>query len=158
MVSEIITGLGTFKAMLDAAKALKDISDGAVRNGVVIELQEKILTAMEAQTTLSNRVSELEAEVIGMKNWEAEKERYELSEISPGIFAYAVKPSMQAAEPVHCLCTNCFHLGKKSILNAVQDNFVIHMICPSCRVKVLVDVTNQNFPLKNVKEPSLSFA
>ena len=45
MVAEVMTGLGAFKAALDVAKGLKDISDATVRNSAVIELQELILSA-----------------------------------------------------------------------------------------------------------------
>lgn len=41
VVAETIAGLGAFKSMYDMAKALKDINDATVRNGAVIELQEK---------------------------------------------------------------------------------------------------------------------
>ena len=71
MVAEIYAGLGAFKAMFDIAKGLKDIDDAARRNAAVIELQEKILVAQEAQSTLINRVGELEKEVAGLKSWEA---------------------------------------------------------------------------------------
>ena len=47
MASELIAGLGLFKTMLDMAKGLKDISDAAVRNAAVIDLQEKILAARD---------------------------------------------------------------------------------------------------------------
>jgi hypothetical protein len=48
VAAELIAGLGIFKSLYDSAKALKDINDGTVRNGAVIELQEKILSAQEA--------------------------------------------------------------------------------------------------------------
>jgi hypothetical protein len=52
VVAEAVAGLGIFKSLLDSAKALKDMSDAVARNGAVIELQEKILVAREAQTAL----------------------------------------------------------------------------------------------------------
>jgi len=52
MVGEVFAGLSAFKAMYDAAKALKDINDAAIRNSAVIELQEKILSAQAAQAAL----------------------------------------------------------------------------------------------------------
>lgn len=67
MVSEVFAGLGAFKTMLDMAKALKDINDATIRNGAIIELQEKILTAREAQSALLERIGELEEKVAGFE-------------------------------------------------------------------------------------------
>lgn len=52
VVSEIAGGIGAFKAMMDIAKALKDLNDAALRNAAVIELQGQILTAQMEQSTL----------------------------------------------------------------------------------------------------------
>ena len=77
MAAELITGLGIFKSLYNSAKALKNINDATVRNEAVIELQEKILAAQEAQTMLLDRVGELEKKVASFETWEREKQRYE---------------------------------------------------------------------------------
>lgn len=64
MAGELIAGLSIFKSLYDSAKALKDINDAAIRNGAVIELQEKILAAREAQAILLERIRELEEEAL----------------------------------------------------------------------------------------------
>lgn len=116
MAAEILTGIALFKNMLDMTKALKDLNDAAVRNAAVIELQDKIMAAREQQTTLAERVRELEAEVAGFKTWEAEKQRYELAPIREGALAYRVKEEARGAEPPHWLCAQCFGDRKKSLL------------------------------------------
>jgi hypothetical protein len=68
MVAEVYATLGAFKAMFDMAKGLKDINDAAIRNGAVIALQEQILTAQAAQSTLIDRVNDLEKEVADSKH------------------------------------------------------------------------------------------
>jgi len=50
VVGEVFAGLGALKTAFDIAKGLKDIDDAARRNAAVIELQEKILAAREAQS------------------------------------------------------------------------------------------------------------
>jgi hypothetical protein len=55
MVGEAIAGLGAIKSAFDLAKGLKDINDAAVRNAAVIELQERILAAQQAQSALVER-------------------------------------------------------------------------------------------------------
>jgi hypothetical protein len=84
MVAEVYAGLSAFKTMFDMAKALKDINDGAIRNGAVIELQEQILAAQQAQATALERISELEKEVARFEAWEAEKEKYTRARPSAG--------------------------------------------------------------------------
>lgn len=91
MVAEVYAGLSAFKAMFDLAKGLKDINDATIRNAAFIELQEKILGAQEAQTSLIQRIGELEKEVADSKSWEAQKQRYQLKRYDPGVFFYVLK-------------------------------------------------------------------
>jgi hypothetical protein len=52
-------------------------------------------------------VGELEKEVVRLKAWGAEKERYQFAEVGTGAFAYTLKPTMANGEPFHMLCANC---------------------------------------------------
>lgn len=137
MAAELITGLGIFKSMLDSAKALKDINDRAIRNAAVIELQEKILSAREQQTALTERIRELERRVADFETWNTEKQRYELVDIGSGTFAYTVKAAMRGTEPPHYICTNCYQNGKAAILQHAQMNMGHVLTCPSCKTKSL---------------------
>ena len=116
MVSEAIAGLSIFKTLLDMAKGLKDINDATIRNAAVIELQEKILAAQAQQSTLVDRISELEKEVARFETWEAEKKRYKLYDFGSGTFAYVLKEGMEDGEPPHRACANCFKKEQISIL------------------------------------------
>jgi hypothetical protein len=118
MVGEIFAGLGAFKTMFDMAKALKDINDTAIRNGAIIDLQEQILSAQQAQTALLGRIDELEKEVGRMKSWEAEKEKYQRTAIRTGVIAYALKEEADSPSPSHYLCANCHGDGVKSYLQS----------------------------------------
>lgn len=128
MVGEIYAGISSFKVMLDIAKGLKDISDASARYAAVIELQEKILGAQEAQTALVQKVGDLEKELAAYKNWDAEKERYKLTDFGGGTFAYGLKTEKANGEPAHRICANCYGGGLKSILQFMghssgQDHF-----------------------------------
>jgi len=116
MVGEAIAGLGAVKTAFDMVKALQNIHDIAARDRAVIELQKEILTAQEAQSALIKHVSELEAEVTRLKDWEADKQRYELTEITSGIVALSIKPSMRGGQPFHRICADCAANGKKFYL------------------------------------------
>jgi hypothetical protein len=116
MIGEALAGLGALKSAFDIAKGLKDISDAALRNAAVIELQEKLLSAQQAQSALSQLVDDLEKEVADLKKWGADKKRYELAEVASGVLAYAIKEAVRGAEPEHHLCPDCYQNGQKSLL------------------------------------------
>jgi len=138
-IAEIYGGISAFKAMMDSAKALKDITDGTARNAAIIELQEKILSAQSAQTALVERVRELEEEVRSFKTWEAEKQRYQLEKLPPGVIVRTLKADMARGEPVHHICENCYQHGEASPLNATEEvNGVYHLSCNRCKAKMQV--------------------
>jgi len=143
VVAETLTGLGAFKALYDSAKALKDMNDAAVRNGAVIELQEKILAARDAQTSLLEQVAQLEKEVARLKDWEADKKRYQLADIGKGVVALALKPTMSDGEPMHYLCADCAAQGKKSHLQPhIRGPYYDQYKCNGCGFDIGIDKGN----------------
>jgi hypothetical protein len=108
MVGEIFAGVSAFKAMFDMAKGLKDINDATIRNGAIIELQEQILAAQQAQTTLLERIDALEKEAARFEAWDTEKNRYELKDLGYGALAYMLKPDARSSEPPHWVCAHCY--------------------------------------------------
>jgi Zn finger protein HypA/HybF involved in hydrogenase expression len=133
VVTETIAGLSAIKPAFDMTKALKDINDAAIRNAAVIELQEKLLSAREAQTALLERVSQLEKEVAGFEKWDAEKVKYDLQPVYADTFAYARKPDAGSSEPPHFICANCYEHRKKTILQRAD---AAHVFCPECKTKI----------------------
>jgi hypothetical protein len=144
MVGEVFAGLGALKTAFDIAKGLKDIDDATRRNAAVIELQEKILAAHEAQSTLLDRISELEEKVASFERWDTEKERYDLKQLVPAAptFAYALKPEAQPPETFHCICASCYQRRIKSILQFSRTLFAGSnervLSCPVCKTEVHV--------------------
>lgn len=135
MAAELLTGLSAFKSLFDMAKGLKDINDTAVRNAAVVELTEKIFAAQSAQATLIERVRDLEAEMMRLKAWDAEKQRYELKQWGDGAFARVLKESESNGEPIHPLCAACYDRGTKSIIHSngspTWDKHAWD--CPTCK-------------------------
>lgn len=140
VVTETIAGLSAIKTAFDMTKALKDINDAAIRNAAVIELQEKILSARDAQTALLDRVSHLEKEVADFEKWEAEKEEYELKEVFSQTFAYSIKESARGTRPSHLICANCYEGRKKSILQRADG---AHLACPDCKTRIRIGQASQ---------------
>jgi hypothetical protein len=115
MVAEVFAGLGALKTAFDIARGIRDLDDTTKRNAAVIDLQQTILTAQQAQSALLEEMDSLKKENATMKEWRAEKDNYQLTSIGDVVFVYKLKPSIDS-EPAHPLCPNCFADGKKSIL------------------------------------------
>ena len=139
MAGEFIVGLSIFKTLYDSAKALKDINDGTIRNGAVIELQEKILAAREAQSALLDRISELERKVAGFEEWNAKEEKYELKDLGRTAFAYMLKPNARGTASPHWICTHCYGNQKIEIIqhtNRRGKDSGNGLICPGCHNEI----------------------
>jgi hypothetical protein len=147
MVAEVFAGISSLKAAFDIAKGLKDIDDATRRNGAIIELQEKILSAQSAQSELIEAIAALKNRVAELEAWETEGQRYELCEISDGTFAYVVKEAMQGVEPKHALCPACYQKRQKSILQSmISANYGGQATCPACNLTLTFDVSDARSP------------
>ena len=132
------------------AKAGTDIaaaSDEAKRNAqliefqrVIIQLQSSIAAIQNQNSSLLHDKDELEKQIVGMKNWEAEKQRYALQPIFENTAAvYALKESMSNGEAPHWLCPNCFESGKKSFLHPRREDqhpLRFGVACSACPTKI----------------------
>ncbi len=108
---DLVSIAGVFsalKAASDISQGILSMRDTAKIQGKVIELNGQIIaaqtSAMAAQTdqmALSDRVRELEEIIAQMETWDAEKEKYELSNLATGAFAYTMKPEAQGTRPDH---------------------------------------------------------
>lgn len=146
MLGEIAMGLSSLKAASDILKGLHAANTQSLINEIKISLQTHILdaqqaltAAQEAQTALTERVRHLEKQLAEFDKWETEKQRYILTKLPPGAFAYALKPEAAAGEPAHYLCANCYAQNKKSILQSSgtiggREQFECH----SCQSKISV--------------------
>ena len=143
-MSEFVAGLSIFKALYDSAKDLKDINDATIRNSAVIELQEKILTAREAQTALTERINELERVVASFEAWDVEKQRYKMKTTAQGGIVYSLNVNAELSEPPHDICPNCYQNRRKSILQKKEVNAATMGLgkppllkCIACNAEVL---------------------
>jgi hypothetical protein len=133
-IGEIYAVTGVFKTLFDSAKALKDMNDSVVRHGAVIELLEKIVTAREAQAALLEEIDDLKKEKAAFETWEAERKRYKLEKLPPGVHAFTLQPEMANGEPPHYICATCYHRGLKSILNSDEPGNGVHRLyCLECK-------------------------
>lgn len=139
MVAEVFGGIAAFKAMFDITKGLKDVSDAAIRNSAIINLQNEILTAQQEQMALIERVRISESELAHLTTWEAEKQKYEMVGIAPKVVAYTQRNGPENANPRHYLCANCFAKGQKSFLQqAVRGAHIDRFKCNNCGEELTV--------------------
>jgi Zn finger protein HypA/HybF involved in hydrogenase expression len=105
---------------------------------IVYEAQRAAIDAQQREATLVKQVATLEAKIAELEKWAARAEQYELKTVGTGTTAYVPKESVGAETPPHMLCTNCFHNGKQSILQAtgkVINGGYAHR-CPSCQTEI----------------------
>lgn len=159
MLAEISAGLGGLKTAFDIVQGLNASAKTAAINDIKIALGQHILEAQaaltlagEAQATAVETIRNLEQEIVYLKDWSAEKQRYELKKFYPGTLAYVLKAEMANGEPIHSLCANCYEQDKKSVLQATAQTEMRFRIflCPACHNKfhlgeMMADNTDMRF-------------
>jgi hypothetical protein len=141
-------GLNAAKALTDIVKTMIGLRDSAKLlettvefNQQLLSIQKALLDAQAEQTTLTQTIRDQEGEIAHLKAWEGEKQKYELKDLGTGAFAYTIKPEMQGGEPFHCICTNCYQNGRKSIIqNTAKVNPPYGRIwaCPICKSEITI--------------------
>jgi len=152
MIVDFAAGFQSIKAALDLIKGLNAVSNSnAVAEAKaplinhLIDLQQTLLAVQQAEAAATKTIGQLEQEIVRLKDWSAEKSTYQLTAICDGAVAYMRKPGMEAGEPPHWLCANCYGGSKKSILqfqNEEIDMMGSHAFdawgCGQCRGKIMV--------------------
>lgn len=101
---------------------------------VILRAQSSVLRAQSEQSSLLERIRQLEEKVAEVEAWNAEKQKYQLTEINPGQFAYTLKEQPGSTEPRHMLCANCYNHNEKSILQTATRYAGRHTVfyCQNC--------------------------
>jgi hypothetical protein len=114
MYAEISAAIQSAKALGELLKAAHGLTNYHEFITAVHEVDAKLMDAtavalasQEKQSSLANRVAELENELREAKHLEAELERYQLTRLAFGGYAYSIKPGMECDEPPHYLCAAC---------------------------------------------------
>lgn len=147
--SAIASAISGFKAASDIAAALvglglkgRELEAGNRLLGALREANQSAIAAQSEYFTLHReylssvaRIGQLEKELMQLKGLNPDSESYQLSQVGPGAFAYALKPGARVGKPAHWLCPNCFSNGHKSILQHDPDFSVQGetYICPRCK-------------------------
>jgi hypothetical protein len=145
MASWVESIMSPLKAAGDMAQGLIEIRDTVKFGDAIIKLQAQIMSAYQGAATAQAReaatieeISSLKRRVAELETWDAEKKRYQLDSLPPGVFVYTLKPAMAESEPMHHICQTCYQRGKKSILQADEHhNGVHHLSCNECGTQLL---------------------
>lgn len=145
MISEFSAAVQVVKVLKDILAAAHELKDSTALTAAVNEVHGKLVIAFESvinsqkdRFAMQERVSELEKEIAAIKDWKEECERYTLTEIGKGVFAFVVKPDCQNGEPSHKLCCACFGKRQKGYLQFFRhDGLGDHFKCDLCHAEIL---------------------
>ena len=113
-------------------------------NSAVLDAQDHALAARQVQYELMRRNDDIEKELQALKDLSAEKERYEIINVSDrGAYVYAPKRGAMPEVTPHWLCQPCFDSSRKSLLQFMsvvphqqtRDGIALWR-CPVCNENV----------------------
>jgi len=145
MLASVLSAYDGLKSALGIVQGLNATNTQVQINEAKIPLQQYIIDAQsaltasnQAQAAATDDVRRLEQEIVRLKDWSAEKKRYQLKRFHPGTLAYALQPGMAAGDPPHFLCKHCYDRGEPSTLQATSRldmRYRVHF-CPSCKTEI----------------------
>jgi cell division protein FtsB len=142
-------GLNALKATSDIVKAMVGLRDQAqiLENTIklttqITSIQNALFNAQQEQAALVKQIDGLNSKIASMEKWEAEKNRYQLKKLPPGVYVYSLKPDAAGEEEAHYICQTCYQRGKKSILNKDEDwNGTYNLMCNECDKNLAVGIS-----------------
>lgn len=143
-ITSIQVAVSSLKTASEIARSILEIKAMTEVQGKVIEIQSALLEAQHAaisatasQFELVEKVRALEAQISTLREWKNQEHRYAL--ICPWkgpSQVYALKEEFSNGEAAHFLCTNCFHMSKRVILNPANNAGFVYLHCPSCKASL----------------------
>lgn len=145
-ISYISATVVALNAAKDIAKAAVGIRDFNALAATVSQLNDQILKAQDSLFSHQSQLIALQEELRETKERLRlaqevleDRGRYELVELSRGVFVYRSKggdrEAMAGAH--HLLCQPCFDVGRKAVLMREESASAICHVCPLCRVEYL---------------------
>lgn len=150
-IAEITGLLGAANHAANAAREVFGlVKDTKTKQAVIglqdaiIGLHEKIRSAQIEYDDLAKAKREVENQLADQKSWNAEASRYQLHDLAPGVFVYALKPECKGNEPEHYLCPTCYSKKEKSILQRPGVDHT-NYVCHSCKMDIRPVATPSGF-------------
>lgn len=150
MLAELSAAVSSIKATSDIVKGIGSAVSEVKLNEIKLDLQRALLEAREAlsdaqavEAATAARIRELEQEIVRLKDWSVERQRYQLCDVGRGGFAYLLRTGMENGEPAHWLCATCFNQGRKSLMqskgngvgnrSAAERGLDVTFACDTCK-------------------------
>ena len=146
MIAELLGAAQSVQALSTLISAANGLSNYNELVAAVSEVNTKLmqanavaLSSQEKQSSLAAKIKELEQEVMSLKNWESEKQKYELKEIARGVFARTDKNFVGTLQSAHKFCATCFEKHIKSPLQqeSVTEGRQLSLTCHTCKAKII---------------------
>lgn len=140
-MADLITASAALAGIAKTVSEIAASGDSAKRNSLLIEFQQATIQAnaliaseQTRNASLMARNQELEAEIVQLKNWEAEKKQYVLTEFSYGMYAQVHQSNVQPISTAHKYCNACFENNRKSLLQLqLTPNRSKYLVCNQCK-------------------------
>ena len=141
VIKNAYAGLKDAAALVTTFNQIKTEAEVAAKiielNQIIAAVQNDLFQAQASYSAVVGRVDELEKELMAVKDWAAQKQRYQLHRFGSGAFTYRLKPEMAGGEPVHDICPTCYEQGIKSVLQFAGYDKKFHKIsCAVCGTAV----------------------
>jgi hypothetical protein len=146
LVAQAGSAITLAKEFTKAAVGIRDFNQVAA---ALSQVNDQLLKAQDALFTHNTQLLELQEqyrqamdELRKLKDIVAERGRYQLHELSQGVFVYRFAQEQGAAQeginavaqPTHYVCQRCFDKGVKSVLIRHDDSWGIRHTCEECGV------------------------
>ena len=145
MIDTIGAAFHGIKGALDIAQGWQSLKTETAVNTALVTIQRSLLEALRALNDAEARhtadiaqITALEQEIVRLKDWSAEKEKYQLVTIDHTSFAYMPKIGMENGQPAHWLCTNCFEHGRRSLMQHKGTSGESLYCCNACKAEFRV--------------------
>ena len=110
-------------------------------NTKLLQANDVALHSQEKQSVLAAKVNDLEKEITCLKDWERERERYELRQVARGVFVRVEKGVTGNWQSAYKFCATCFEQNSKAPLQQekIQVGRRLSLTCHRCKSKVIFD-------------------
>ena len=166
-ITTVLASLDFIRKGLAAAVEVRDFNAVAAEvaklNEALIGAQSAVLTQNSTLFALQKENLELAKELAKLKEALAQRGRYVLTQLSPGVFVYRVKETVVLAaegdpvpaEPEHFVCQDCFdNRGQRVILQRHSDVGDVTLDCGSCKTQYR---TGEFIPYPEIAVPGSDF-
>lgn len=151
---EFSAAVQSVKVLGDILKAAHELKDSTALVSAVNDVHNKLSVAYESfinsqqhRSALQNRLTELEKELEEIKEWHADAENYQLTELCSGVFAFVTKPGLESKYPPHKICTACHSKRQKGYLQRTAfDGRGTLYKCDRCGLEILDHANKLVYP------------